>query len=594
MSEVVEVQHRVAMYIRVSTEEQAEKFGPQAQRSAIEGIIKSRGTLKDGRQAFVFAGEKYIYQDEISGTTKLTERPRFAKLMEDLEDSYSGQKPFDIVAVYRIDRFARRLKILINTIDYFKEQDIDFVSATESIDTTTPFGRAMLGIMGVISELELETIKSRMESGRKQAFATGKFMGSFPPLGYIRDKEGKLEIMPEEAEIIEKVFNLFVVKRLNPHTIAAQLTTEEVLSPESLSIKSGKKKRPKKTNPLNFWRAESVRKILSTEIYTGVYYTNKTKGKVKLPKKDWSLSPVLHEAIIGKPLFELAQQRLEDLSKHREITEKKKQNTVYLLSGLLRCDCCRTIDDPNNTDLFSWTGDRKKLSAKPLRYSFYYRCNHKNLSKYATICPTLPIPAEPLEKYIMNFIKELLDDPQAVFEYQNSLKSNELNQANIKSMKNSIKHLRDLYNSLPKRRHNLSVQHEMGTIDLPTFQARVTELGGKEEEYLSKIDATEHKLSGQMLSEAHLYSIAEYAKRYKEMMNSTVEDKNELYELIHGLIDQIIVYSRPRQSSDVVAGRKKEGQMIPNRIDIYLNLPQKLLHHLYSMKFRVKSDYWSG
>jgi DNA invertase Pin-like site-specific DNA recombinase len=81
-----EVQLRVALYLRVSTEDQVEKYGLDAQRSAIEGIIKSRGKLKDGRDAVVLAGKNYEYVDEgISGTKELDDRPAFARLKEDIQ-----------------------------------------------------------------------------------------------------------------------------------------------------------------------------------------------------------------------------------------------------------------------------------------------------------------------------------------------------------------------------------------------------------------------------------------------------------------------------------------------------------------------------
>ena len=78
---------RVALYLRVSTEDQVEKYGLDAQRSAINGFIQSRGKLKDGvRDKMVFAGSNYEYVDEISGTTNISERPGFARLVEDLSN----------------------------------------------------------------------------------------------------------------------------------------------------------------------------------------------------------------------------------------------------------------------------------------------------------------------------------------------------------------------------------------------------------------------------------------------------------------------------------------------------------------------------
>ena len=99
---------KVAIYIRVSTDEQSEKYGYDLQKSAIEALIQSRGRADNKLE---FAGDKYIYFDDgISGTADLNERPAFAQLQEDIINAVEDTKPFNAVAVYKIDRFARNLQ----------------------------------------------------------------------------------------------------------------------------------------------------------------------------------------------------------------------------------------------------------------------------------------------------------------------------------------------------------------------------------------------------------------------------------------------------------------------------------------------------
>ncbi len=115
-------QLRVALYLRVSTDDQVEKFGLDLQKTSLTGLLQSKGKLEDGREKMKLAGEKYIYIDEgVSGTTPLDDRPAFAQLKEDILLAGDGQKPFDVVAVYKIDRFARRLKILLEVIEFFED-----------------------------------------------------------------------------------------------------------------------------------------------------------------------------------------------------------------------------------------------------------------------------------------------------------------------------------------------------------------------------------------------------------------------------------------------------------------------------------------
>lgn len=579
---------RVALYLRVSTDEQAEKFGLDAQRSAVEALVKSKGKLKDGREAVVLAGKAYEYIDDgVSGTTELNERPAFIRLKEDVLNALPGQRPFDMVAVYKIDRFARKLRILLDVLKFFEQYRIEFTSATESIDTSTPFGRAMLGIMGVIAELELETIHERTTRGKKQASEQGVAMGANAPYGYLKDKDKRLVIFPDEAKYVQKIFDMFTAGKLSPQLIADQLTQDEVLTPDASAVRNGKRKgTSRKKNEPYFWRAERVRDILKDEVYIGKLYSNKThKGKV-VPKNQWRLSPVPHEPIILNHIFQFAQVGLKKLADRKELTKKKQEGYLYLLSGLLKCDYCRKIVKPVESEMMSWTGGKKEIKESS-KFTYHYHCNRKNTKKHSITCPTVPIPAEPLEDYIIDFIRQLLSDPKAVYEYQKQLKST---QASIKHYETDKTNFLNLLEGLPQRKKSLLFQHEIGEINNDTLKVKLEELQTKEKQYKEKLNEIDFQLSQITLSRGYEVSLPLYAEKYKKVLDQSFKDRKELYELIHMLIDQIVVTSRPRQERDVIAGRKKENQMIPERIDIYLNLPQDLLRELYTHKFGVKSD----
>ena len=255
---------RVALYIRVSTEEQAEKYGFDLQETSLRALILSKPN------DLVFAGEKHIYKDDISGTTDLYERPAFSRLIEEIVNSPVGERPFDAVAVYKIDRFARKLKILLGAIDFFEENGLQFLSANESIDTSTPFGKAMLGIVGVIAELEIETIKGRMRGGRAEAFNQGIVLGANPSYGYIKDLERRYKILKEEQAIVEEIFNMFTREGKSIDGIAKYLTGHKVLSPEASAVRYGKRKGGTKSKSESyFWHSGKIRQILQDEIYIG-------------------------------------------------------------------------------------------------------------------------------------------------------------------------------------------------------------------------------------------------------------------------------------------------------------------------------------
>ncbi|MBP6913431.1 MAG: recombinase family protein [Candidatus Levybacteria bacterium] len=583
-----ETQLKVALYLRVSTEDQVEKYGLDAQRAAIEGIIKSRGTLKDGKTpAVVLAGKAYEYIDDgISGTKNVNERPAFARLKEDILNSEGGQRPFDTVAVFKIDRFARKLSILVDIIDFFTAKKIEFLSATEAIDTSSPFGRAMLGIMGVIAELELENIKDRTQRGRNVAKEQGKHMGGQVKYGYQTDDKGFHIPLKEEAEIVKRIFSWFTIDKLTPQVIADKLAELGVLSPSASALKYKKVKNlRKKRNSLAFWRAERIRDILSDEIYTGIFYYGKYKGNVKQPKSEWTLSPKRHQAIILKHIFEFAQHRLEEISARKTLTKKKEEGDIYLLSGLLKCNACKKLS--GNTEMMSWTGARKILNKSPLQYSHYYYCNRKNTKKFTFICPTVPIPAEQLEEYIVDFVKRLLENPTAVYEYQ---RRQAASQMSIKQLEDDKRRYEELLNDLPNRIQSYKEQHMEKIINIEELKNGISECQNKKTEYENRINEIDYQLSQIALSRGYEESLKLYSERYGNSLYKALLDKKTLYELVHMLVNQIVVYSRPVKRGDRIAGRKKEGQLIPERIDIQLNLPQTLLKELYSLKFGVRND----
>ncbi len=127
----------IAIYIRVSTEDQAKRYSLEVQREHLESFAK-----QEGFEIFK------VYQDEgISGYS--TERPALKELLKDAKN-----KKFDLVLVYKIDRFSRNLKDLLNLVDELSSYGVGFKSATEPFDTTTSAGKLMFQQLGSFAEFE--------------------------------------------------------------------------------------------------------------------------------------------------------------------------------------------------------------------------------------------------------------------------------------------------------------------------------------------------------------------------------------------------------------------------------------------------------
>ncbi len=565
---------RVAIYIRVSTDEQVEKFGRDLQESAIMALIESRRSLDN---KLVFAGKEHIYFDEgISGTINVDERPAFAKLKEDILNSPTDNKPFDAVAVYKIDRFARKLKILLDVIDFFEENNIKFLSVNESLDTSTPFGRAMLSIIGVIAELEVETIKQRTQGGREEAAKSGVILGTASIFGYKKNKEKKAEILEPEAEIVKLIFSLFLDNKLTIGLIANKLKEMKELSPEASAIHYEKRKgRSKKMNKPYHWTPGTIRRILSNQIYIGKYYYNKSKGGRVMPTEKWALSPHPVPQIIDDISFEKAR-RIMEQSKHER--PSAQGNHMYLLSGLLVCNSCYDPERDLTSGRKHWIGTRKKFGKG--KYTYMYNCGRKSRSKYDidTLCPTISLPAEEIEKYIVNFTKKLLENPLATFEYQNKLKSTK---KGIEHLKTQEKQYIKLYDAIPERKSNLREQHEHGYIDLQKLKEEMNIVDLDYKKYRERIEDIHKSLSEHTLSMGYSESLELFSKKYKPALNDMYQSRKETYDILHNLIEEIVVYSRPLNNKDIVAGRRREKQQMPDRLHIKLKLPQEIVQELW-------------
>lgn len=184
---------KAGLYARVSTREQIDNYSIESQ------LEKDRAfcTSKDWDIYDIYIDPGY------SGSNM--ERPGLKRLLDDL-------KELDVIVVYKLDRLSRSQRDTLTLIeDYFLKNGVEFVSITETIDTSTPFGKAMIGILSVFAQLERETIAERMRNGLIKRAEEGYRVsgGNYDPAGYHLRPDGDLEIIPEEAEHIQKAAELY-------------------------------------------------------------------------------------------------------------------------------------------------------------------------------------------------------------------------------------------------------------------------------------------------------------------------------------------------------------------------------------------------
>ena len=191
---------RVAVYVRVSTKDQS-----------VDMQLNDLKSYSEERGLNIFK----VYQDNgVSGAKE--SRPELNSLMND-----ARKCKFDIVLVWRFDRFARSTKHLVTALYEFRNLGIDFISYQENIDTSSPLGEAIFTIISVMSKLERDIIAERVKGGLRKARANGKQLGR--PKSKV-DTDKVIEYRSQGKSIRE------IAKEMGTHRCKVERTLKLVVS----------------------------------------------------------------------------------------------------------------------------------------------------------------------------------------------------------------------------------------------------------------------------------------------------------------------------------------------------------------------------
>jgi len=307
---------RIAIYIRVSTEDQArEGYSLEVQREYLEAFA-----IREGYEIF-----KVYSDDGISAYS--TRRSALQELLVDAK-----AKRFELILVHKIDRFSRNLKDLLMLADELSSYGVGFKSATEPFDSTTSAGKLMFQQLGSFAEFERNRISERVFPGMIKGAQQGNWQGArFSPFGYTYNKDKKLlEIEKREADIVKLIYAMYLAGK-STHDIT------EYLNRKKYQTRTGKQ----------FYN-KFICDILKNRIYTGKIVWNKkhydknqkTKKHYKYIKNDPSKIIVAqgkHKLIIDEDDFVEVQKLLANKIRTWRPRVKNKE---YLLTGLLTCTKC--------------------------------------------------------------------------------------------------------------------------------------------------------------------------------------------------------------------------------------------------------------
>lgn len=280
-----------------------------------------------------------VYKEIVSGET-ISSRPEMMKLLQEVENGI-----WDGVIVMEIERLARGATIDQGIVaQAFQLSGTKIITPLKTYDPANEFDEEYFEFGLFMSRREYKTINRRIQRGRKAAADEGRYIASTAPFGYKRiklenDKGWSLEIVPEQADIVRLVFDLYVNGVRNPDgSINKAGSTKICRILDSMNIKpvSG-----------GTWSPASIRGILHNPVYTGKirwgydkYEKVSQNGSVSLKRrrsKDCVVTQGLHKAIIDEETFNKAQKLLKANSKVSIPSGKKLQNP---LAGIVYCKKC--------------------------------------------------------------------------------------------------------------------------------------------------------------------------------------------------------------------------------------------------------------
>ena len=501
--------YNAGIYIRLSQEDKNKKY-----ESDSESIINQKEILKDYclKNGFNLIDE-YV-DDGYSGTN--FDRPGFIRLIEDIKN-----KKINLVVVKDLSRLGRDHVMTGYYIEtYFPENKIRFISIVENYDSmknqaSNDSSTFIIACNDYYSKQNSLKIRNVLDSKRRD----GKFIGSKPCYGYMRDPKdkGHLIIDPNTAQYVKLIFELRS-NDIGISEIATRLTKLRAPTPSSYKNKIISTI----TKEEYVWSIHSVKKILENRMYTGdmVQHTQtkisyKSKKKIKLDQSLWVIVENTHEPLVDKEIFRIINKKRDN---HNRKVEVKTKRPIRLLEGLIYCKEC---------------GNRLGVIYRKNHNYWTINCNRYARDPIREKCKTHFFPYDNFEEEVLEQLKILLSN---LFK---ELNVKELNAEIINGTNLGTKSFDEIKKSIEKDILKLSSNIQTayqdridGNITLESYKMIVSPYEQKKRILKDKLEEIELEI---LKRKNGANKIPNYTKKIKELLN--IEKPNR--DLLFTIIDRI-------------------------------------------------------
>ena len=296
--------NRAAIYARVSDKSQdgEDKTSISEQIGEMEAYCEDKGLTITAR-----------YQEVGRGWSK--KRPEFQRM---LTDAKRGR--FDTIVCWKSDRLSRGMYPAAALMEVVEAHQIRLEAVMDAIDMKT------FGLMAAIGKIELDNFRERSTLGKRGTAKQGRVPTGRLPYGYRIGDDGRPEVVEEQAEVVRRIFHMYILEGLRAYSIAVRLTDEGIPTQRGKQV----------------WLQSRVHHVLGNATYTGSWVYGKyrhvsTEDGTKVydqPRDTWIEIPI--PQLIDDETWERAQA----LKKQRSIKAKRNTSALYLLQHLLKCGEC--------------------------------------------------------------------------------------------------------------------------------------------------------------------------------------------------------------------------------------------------------------
>lgn len=387
---------KCVIYIRVSSERQVQGYSLEGQKRYLKEWAEFEGM-----------SVSEIYVEPGKSGKSITGREVFRKMLDDIS---TGSVDADYVVVFKLSRFGRNAKDILNSLTFIQRYGVGLICKEDGLDSSTSMGRMMITILGAVAEMERENILVQTMLGREEKAKQGGWNGGFAPYGYELEN-GKLAVREDEAAIVRLIFDKFINGGMGYSTIAGYLNRQGIPKLPS---------RNSHGTQFADWSVHHIKRMLQNPLYTGRIAFGRTRQeRVKgteneyrrVKSDEYILSEdITHEPLVSSEMFEQAQAKMKGAP--RTGNPSVGRGSKHLLSGILKCPMCGSS---MYADIRQWTN---KDGTKHQKVN--YQCGHYAKAKFGQ-CKKNAILAEWIEAEVINYTKLLVRNKQFAEDIQKQI-----------------------------------------------------------------------------------------------------------------------------------------------------------------------------